>query len=60
MLLFIYLFQDSRFKIQDSKCIYSDINVHVQRYLSSRLPLRPFMITSMGATLEIIHRLIYK
>ncbi len=37
-------------KIQDSrfKCIYSDINVHVQR---------PFMIACMGATLEIIHRL---
>ncbi len=47
------LSQDSRFK-----CIYSDINVQVQRYLSRRLPLRPFMIASMGATLEIIHRLI--
>ncbi len=38
------------------KCIYSDINV--QRYLSRRLTLRPFMITSRGATLNIIYRLI--
>ncbi len=33
------------------KCIYSDINVHVHRYLSRRLPLKSFMIASMGATL---------
>ncbi len=32
------------------KCIYSDINVHAQRYLSRRLPLRSFMIASMRAT----------
>ncbi len=43
-------------KIQDSrfKCIYSDINIQVQRYLSRRLLLRPFMIVSMGVTLDII------
>ncbi len=45
--------EDSRFK-----CIYSDINVQVQKYLSKRLPLRPFMISSIGVTMDIIHRLI--
>ncbi len=40
------MIKDSRFK-----CIYSDINVQVQIYLSMRLLLRPFMIASMGATL---------
>ncbi len=52
------MIQDSRFKDSRFKYIYSDINVHVQRYLSRRLTLRPFMIASLGATLEIIHRLI--
>ncbi len=37
------------------KCIYSDINVQVQRYLSRRLPLRPLMSACMGATFNHRH-----